>query len=150
MERRRPDIHDSCWHTGSLQQNQFLSVTLFNYKLSLLFDCYPFWDLSDLLTKAAPYPFITGKGENPAPAARMREKNVFTARRTIVVSCVRHSKSSPLSQPDMETQRLLSPPGAGILSSWKTSSSAFLGHHSISQSPCRISFWHPTKQSKKV
>lgn len=48
---------------------------------------------------------------------------------------------------DTENSRLLSPPGAGIPSSWKTSLSAFLGHHSTSQSPCRISSWHPAEQN---
>lgn len=85
----------------------------------------------------------------PSIHSQNEGKNEFTARRTIVINCLRHSKSSPQSQPDMETQRMLSPPEAGILSSWKTSSSAFLGHHSISQSPCRISFWPPTKQNRK-
>lgn len=86
----------------------------------------------------------------PSTRSQNEGKNEFTARRTIVISCMRHSKSSPQSQPGMETQKLPSPPEAGILSSWKTSSSAFLGHHNISPSPCRISFWPPTKTEQEM
>lgn len=40
------------------------TATLFNYKLSILFDCYPFWDRSDLLTKTVLSPLIKGRGKN--------------------------------------------------------------------------------------
>lgn len=43
---------------------------------SVLFDCYPFWDLSDLLTKTALSPLIKGRGENLPLAANVREKKI--------------------------------------------------------------------------
>lgn len=122
---------------------------------SLIINCLSFliavhFGISDLLTKTAPSPLITGRGENPLLAVRVREKkNEFTARRTNAMNCLTHSKSSPQLLLDTENQRLLSPPEAGTLSSSKTSLSAFLGHHNTSPSPCHISFWHPTKQNQK-
>lgn len=136
------------WHTGSLQQNQFPTATLFNYKLSILFDCYPFWDLSDLLTKTALSPLIKGRGKNLPLTASMGKKQLI-AKKTNARRYRKYSKSSARLLLDTENSRLLSPPGAGIPSSWKTSLSAFLGHHSTSQSPCHISFWHPAEQNKQ-
>lgn len=115
---------------------------------SVLFDCYPFWDLSDLLTKTALSPLIKGRGENLPLAANVRKKNSLQPRKPLLYAAESIQKAQqPLA--DMENQGLRSPPAAGIPSSWKTSSSAFLGHRSTSRSPCRISFWHPTKQSKR-
>lgn len=92
-EKETEDTRDLRWHTGSLQQNQFLAGTLFNYKLSLLFDCYPFWDLSDLLTKTTLSPLIRGRGEKPTTGSQNEIKNEFTARRTNAISYISIQKA---------------------------------------------------------
>lgn len=51
---------------------------------SVLFDCYPFWDLSDLLTKTVLSPLIKGRGENLPLAANVRKKNSLQPRKPLL------------------------------------------------------------------